>query len=130
MTTLGFHVSHECHSCYSSDYLIVTGHYPIYSAGSTGPVIDCLKSRLDPLLQQYGVSAYISGHEHSAQVSECIILQPIPLQLALCDDVTNSARTKRYSEQMSQDDLRMPLPANPALHRCSCRRVLGSTPVS
>lgn len=46
-----------------ADYLMVAGHYPIYSGcdhGSTPELVDTL----DPLLKQYGVTAYLSGHEH------------------------------------------------------------------
>ncbi|XP_077971085.1 tartrate-resistant acid phosphatase type 5-like [Styela clava] len=50
-----------------ADYLIVTGHYPVYSAGNAGPYIECLYNRLEPLLDTYRVSAYIAGHDHDAQ---------------------------------------------------------------
>jgi len=46
-----------------ADYLVVAGHYPIYSACSHGGTPELIKS-LDPLLKKYGVTAYISGHEH------------------------------------------------------------------
>ena len=46
-----------------ADYLIVAGHYPIYSACSHGGNA-ALQSKLDPLLRKYGVTAYLSGHEH------------------------------------------------------------------
>lgn len=46
-----------------ADYLIVAGHYPIYSACSHGGTPELL-STLDPLLRKYGVTAYLSGHEH------------------------------------------------------------------
>mmetsp|Transcript_10179 Transcript_10179/g.22637 ORF Transcript_10179/g.22637 Transcript_10179/m.22637 type:complete len:385 (+) Transcript_10179:147-1301(+) len=46
-----------------ADYLIVAGHYPIYSACSHGGTPELLNT-LDPLLRQYGVTAYLSGHEH------------------------------------------------------------------
>lgn len=46
-----------------ADYLLVAGHYPIYSACSHGGNA-LLKSKLDPLLRKYGVTAYLSGHEH------------------------------------------------------------------
>lgn len=60
---------------YSADYLIVTGHYPVYSAGSAGPSIPCLYNKLDPLLKKYKVQAYISGHDHDLQASlYCIII--------------------------------------------------------
>ena len=46
-----------------ADYLLVAGHYPIYSACSHGGNA-VLQSKLDPLLRKYGVTAYLSGHEH------------------------------------------------------------------
>lgn len=46
-----------------ADYLLVAGHYPIYSPCSHGNT-DELVEKLDPLLRKYGVTAYISGHEH------------------------------------------------------------------
>eukprot|EP00581_Thalassiosira_minuscula_P000803 CAMPEP_0183739988 /NCGR_PEP_ID=MMETSP0737-20130205/58584_1 /TAXON_ID=385413 /ORGANISM="Thalassiosira miniscula, Strain CCMP1093" /LENGTH=386 /DNA_ID=CAMNT_0025974949 /DNA_START=51 /DNA_END=1211 /DNA_ORIENTATION=+ len=46
-----------------ADYLLVAGHYPIYSACTHGGTPELVRT-LDPLLKQYGVTAYISGHEH------------------------------------------------------------------
>jgi tartrate-resistant acid phosphatase type 5 len=47
----------------SADYLLVAGHYPIFSACSNGNT-KVLIDKLDPLLKKYDVSAYLSGHEH------------------------------------------------------------------
>lgn len=46
-----------------ADYLLVAGHYPIYSACSHGGTPELLNT-LDPLLREHGVTAYLSGHEH------------------------------------------------------------------
>ena len=46
-----------------ADYLMVAGHYPIHSACSHGGTPELLKN-LDPFLKEYGVTAYLSGHEH------------------------------------------------------------------
>lgn len=46
-----------------ADYLLVAGHQPIYSPCSHGNT-DSLITSLDPLLKEYNVSAYLSGHEH------------------------------------------------------------------
>eukprot|EP00956_Cyclotella_meneghiniana_P012361 scaffold17586_cov17-Cyclotella_meneghiniana.AAC.1 len=46
-----------------ADYLLVAGHFPIYSACSHGNTPHLIK-HLDPMLKKYGVTAYLSGHEH------------------------------------------------------------------
>ncbi len=47
-------------------WLIVAGHYPIYSAGSNGDINE-LKQNLLPLLLEYKIDAYISGHDHISE---------------------------------------------------------------
>jgi hypothetical protein len=47
----------------SADYLLVAGHYPVFSACSNGNT-QVLIEKLDPLMKKYGVTAYLSGHEH------------------------------------------------------------------
>ena len=50
----------------TADYIIVNGHYPLYSICQHGPskgIIDMLP----PLFKQYNVSAFLNGHDHCAQ---------------------------------------------------------------
>ena len=47
-------------------WLIVTGHYPIFSSGSHGDSYE-LKQYLLPLLQKYKVHAYLCGHDHISE---------------------------------------------------------------
>lgn len=51
-----------------AEWLMVAGHYPVYSAGEHGSsrrLIDELR----PLLEKYQVTAYFAGHDHSLQHS-------------------------------------------------------------
>jgi len=45
-----------------ADYLLVVGHYPVYSICEHGPT-PTLVTHLRPLLQQYGAH-YLAGHDH------------------------------------------------------------------
>ena len=50
----------------TADWIIVVGHFPVYSVGENGPTA-MLVSRLLPLMDAAGVALYISGHDHSLQ---------------------------------------------------------------
>jgi len=50
----------------TADYIIVAGHYPVFSVGEHGPTKK-LQENLRPLMKQFGVSAYMSGHDHNVQ---------------------------------------------------------------
>lgn len=44
-------------------WLLVAGHYPVFSMGEHGDTSE-LKTYLLPLLQKYKVHAYFCGHDH------------------------------------------------------------------
>jgi len=48
------------------DWVLVAGHYPIYSRGPHGDT-DELVTYLWPLLLEFGVDAYICGHDHISE---------------------------------------------------------------
>ena len=50
----------------TAHYLVVAGHYPIYSICEHGPTSG-LVERVKPLLEQYKVTAYLNGHDHCMQ---------------------------------------------------------------
>jgi tartrate-resistant acid phosphatase type 5 len=47
-------------------YILVGGHFPVYSIASHGST-QCLIDNIMPLLHKYRVSAYLSGHDHNLQ---------------------------------------------------------------
>lgn len=50
----------------TADWLLVAGHYPVYSGGEHGTTRS-LVEQLKPLLERYRVDAYLAGHDHTAQ---------------------------------------------------------------
>ncbi|CEM13067.1 unnamed protein product [Vitrella brassicaformis CCMP3155] len=59
-------------------WIIVVGHYPIYTSGQHGDT-DFLVSDVLPLLKEYQVDAYLCGHDHDLELlSEHTPEQPLP----------------------------------------------------
>lgn len=53
----------------SIKWKIVVGHHPMFTGGSRTDGYDtkAIRSTLKPILDQYGVDVYLTGHEHSLQ---------------------------------------------------------------
>lgn len=49
-----------------ADFLIVAGHFPVWSICEHGPT-SILVQRLKPMLEEAKASAYLAGHDHCAQ---------------------------------------------------------------
>ena len=50
----------------SADWLIVLGHYPVFSGGEHGSTMS-LVNQVRPMLEKYQVDAYLCGHDHTQQ---------------------------------------------------------------
>ena len=50
----------------TANYLIVAGHYPVWSIAEHGPTL-CLVEYLKPMLEQYKATAYFCGHDHTME---------------------------------------------------------------
>jgi len=50
----------------TADFILVCGHYPIWSVAEHGPT-DVLVKKLRPMLVENQVTAYLAGHDHTLQ---------------------------------------------------------------
>jgi hypothetical protein len=71
-------------------WLLVVGHYPIYSAGDHCDNSELI-SYLKPLLQQYNAHAFISGHDH---ISEHLQYEGMDYFVAGAGSMTDSLNSK------------------------------------
>ena len=77
----------------TADYLWVTGHYPVWSVCEHGPTYELVLA-LKPLLEQYKVTGYASGHDHCLEYLDDgtgVVYVLSGLHHAFCRELTNHA---------------------------------------
>ncbi|KAI1708326.1 calcineurin-like phosphoesterase domain-containing protein [Ditylenchus destructor] len=101
-----------------ADFLLVAGHYPVYSTSEHGP-FKCLIEKLDPLLRKYEVTAYFNGHDHNLQ--HIRLLKPggngkgTTMNYFVCGAASRSDRSFKNSDAVPENALifRYPTGWNP-----------------
>lgn len=58
-----FHVEQMLIAAENSTWVVVCGHYPIYTSGEHGDSSELI-TYLQPLIAKYNVSMYLAGHDH------------------------------------------------------------------
>jgi tartrate-resistant acid phosphatase type 5 len=77
-------------------YILVAGHFPVWSIGDHGPT-DCLVDRLRPLLHKYNVSAYFAGHDHNLQyIQETYLEQTVSYVVSGASSIIDGSTTNSY----------------------------------
>ncbi len=51
----------------TAEWKIVVGHHPVFCVGKLGPVLLPMKKLILPLVEDWGVDVYLSGHDHALQ---------------------------------------------------------------
>jgi hypothetical protein len=82
----------------SADWIIVVGHFPVYSGGENGNT-PLLVERLLPLMESAGVALYISGHDHQLEH-----IAPVQVPTPLSVDFIVTGAGAKYNESDDHAD--------------------------
>lgn len=89
-------------------YIIVSGHFPVWSIAEHGPT-KCLVDNLRPLLHKYKVSAYFSGHDHNLQhISDTYLDHDVEYIVSGAANFVSNSTV--HADQIPKDSLRFHWP--------------------